>query len=175
MLKPNEVQGLTIVRAPGGGMVLVVGPVDLSRAETLSPRWLRDVRVTKPQDIEREADNMGHVIVDRGVPVLTKVGEEVVHGESVDRVQRRANRELGKLLNGALAEAPLTLEVLEGLVRTAKPTPKKLTETPQDKAARAERALGFIGKSDAFVRQALLKAGRKPAQVEKYIRERSAA
>lgn len=172
---PKEVYGLTVVRAPGGGLVLIGGPIDLARAETLSPRWEREVKATKPTEVElppdKENGNVRRVVS----PVLQVVGKEVVHGESVPPTQRRLNREMGKLLNMALLDPVQPLEVLEALRRTTTEEPKPLQETPAQKRERSERALGLKGLSDDQVRQRLLGMGRRKADVEKYIAQRRAS
>lgn len=171
-----EVYGLTIVRAPGGGLVLVGGPIDLSRAESLSPRWVRERKETRPTKVKlppRKADAYVETVI---APLLTVVGYDIVHGESVAVAQRHANRELGKLLNAAMMfDEVAPLELLEALQRPTKPELKHIEETPKQKRERAERAMGFTGKPDDFVRTALLKMGRRKGDVEKYIRERNAA
>lgn len=173
--KSMEVYGLTIVKAPGGGLVLVAGPIDLSRAESLSPRWEREVRATRPTEIELPPDPENGRVVKKVVPLLTKVGTEVVHGESVPLVQRHVNREMGKILNAAMLVEPLELEVLEALQRATKEERRPIQETPAQKRERAERALGFTGKTDAYVRKALLDMGRRKGDVEKYIAQRKAS
>lgn len=171
---PKEVYGLTIVRAPGGGLVLIGGPIDLTRSESLSPRWVREHKETKPTSIKlspRKEDGYVETVV---APVLTVVGQDVVHGESVGLMQRHANREMGKLLNMAMMDPDQPLELLEQLQRTSKPELKHLQETAAQKRERAERAMGFRGKSDEQVRKALLAMGRRKSDVERYIAQRNA-
>lgn len=169
---PREVYGLTIVRAPGGGLVLVGGPINLARAESLSPRWVRERKETRPTKVtlppEKETGKV-HTVV---APVLTVVGHEVVHGESVHVTQRRLNREMAKVLNQVMLEPEQSLEQLEALQRATKEEPKHIQETPAQKRERAERAMGFTGKTDDFVRKALLSMGRKKGDVERYIAKR---
>lgn len=174
MQLPKEVYGLTIVRAPGGGLVLVGGPIDLTRAESLSPRWVREKKETRPTRIKLPPDKENGKVREVVSPVLTVVGKYIVHGESVGLMQRHVNREMGKLLNMAMHEPEQPLELLEQLQRPTKAEPKHIQETPAQKRERAERALGLKGKPDDFVRAVLLKMGRRHRDVEKYIRERNA-
>jgi len=171
----REVYGLTIVRAPGGGLVLVGGPIDLSRAESLSPRWEREKKETKPTEVTLPPDKERGEVRTVVAPVLTVVGTEVVHGESVQLMQRHANRELGKLLNMAMVDPPQALELLEALQRPTKEEPKHIQETPAQKRERAERALGFKGLSDEQVRKKLLALGRRKSDVDRYLKERHAS
>ena len=170
----QEAYGVSVLRAPGGGLVVVGGPIDLTRAESLSPAWTREVRQTRPTPVTSEPDGSGHTVT-KVLPQLQVVGFERVHGESVAVTAKRLNRATGRLLNLAiLGYEERALELLETMQRTEKPKRKRVEETAKDKRIRAERAMGFLGKSDAFVRDALLKAGRSKEQVEKYLRERAA-
>lgn len=172
-VKP-EAYGVTVLRAPGGGLVVVGGPIDLSRAESLSPAWTRELMETRPTKVTSEPDNQGHTVT-RVLPQLTKVGTVRVHGESVPPTQRRLNKVTGRLLNAALLGKDVApLELLEAMQRTEKPQRKPIQETAKDKRIRAERAMGFLGKPDGYVRDALLKAGRTREAVEKYLKERAA-
>jgi len=172
---PKEVYGLTIVRAPGGGLVLIGGPIDLTRAESLSPRWVREHKETKPTQVKlppRKEDGYVETVT---APVLTTVALDVVHGESVPLALRHANREMGKLLNMALVDPEQPLELLEQLQRATKPEQKHIQETPAQKRERAERALGFKGLSDEVVRKRLLAMGRRKGDVDRYIAQRRAS
>lgn len=173
--KVREVFGLTIVKAPGGNFVLVSGPIDLSRSESLSPAWTRAKMQTRPTSVKpapsKHNENPRAVII----PVWTKVGEERVHGEAPQRVAARANKELAILMNLAIEGGEMDLPTLEHMQKEPEPAPKKRTETEHDKRVRAERALGFLGLPDATVRQRLLEMGRAKKDVEAYIKQRSAA
>ncbi len=175
MAKVREVFGLTIVKAPGGGFVLVAGPIDLSRAESLSPAWTRALMETRPTAVKLEPTKHNPNPGSKVIGVMTKVREERVHGEAPHRVASRANKELAILMNLALAGGELELELLEAMQRTTKPVAKRRQETDADKRVRAERAMGFLGLPDATVRQKLLVMGRRKSDVEAYIRQRSAA
>lgn len=155
--------------------MLVGGPIDLSRAESLSPRWVRELKETRPTKVKLPPRKHDAFVEEVVAPVLTVIGHEVVHGESVGVAQRHANREMGKLLNAAMLDGEVPLEMLEALQRAVKPELKRIEETPKQKRERAERAMGFTGKPDTFVRTALLGMGRKTKDVERYIRERNAA
>lgn len=171
--KTPEAFGVTVLKAPGGGLVVVHGPIDLSRAESLSPAWTRDVTETRPRRVESEPDGQGR-ITSAVLPMLTRVGQTRVHGESVTPAARRLNKVAGRLLNAALLGGDVaSLELLESLLRTAKPERKHRTDTRYDKWLRAERALDLLGKPDAIARRLLLAAGRPPAAVDKYITERA--
>lgn len=175
MAKPKspEAFGVTVLKAPGGGLVIVAGPIDLSRAESLSPAWTRDVTETRPAKVTSEPDNQGHTVT-AVLPMLTKVGEMRLHGESVGPASKRLNKAAGRLLNAALLGKDVaSLELLESLLRTGKPLRKHREETRYDKWVRAERALDLLGKSDVIARRMLLAAGRTPSQVDKYIAERA--
>lgn len=171
--KSPEAFGVTVLKAPGGGLVVVCGPIDLSRAESLSPAWTRDVMETRPVMVASEPDNMGNIARAK-LPMLTKVGTERIHGESVPVTARRLNKVSGRLLNAALLGKDVApLELLEALQRTEKPQRKRITETRRDKWLRAERAMDLLGKPDVEVRRALLKAGRSESQVDAYLKERA--
>jgi hypothetical protein len=175
MAKPKspEAYGVTVLKAPGGGLVIVGGPIDLSRAESLSPAWTRDIQQTRPTKVTSEPDNQGHTTTSV-LPMLTKVGTERVHGESVTPAAKRLNGAAGRLLNAALLGKDVApLELLEAMQRTAKPKRKHRDETRYDKWLRAERALDLLGKPDAVAARVLTAAGRTPADVEKYMRERA--
>lgn len=169
-----EAYGITVLKAPGGGIVIVGGPIDLSRAESLSPAWTRDVRETRPQPVTTEPDENGRTIT-RVQPVLTTVGTERIHGESVSPASRRLNRAAGKLLNAAiLGYEEASLALLESMQRAVKAPKKRVEETPRDKRLRAERAMGFLGKNDREVARMLKAAGRSDSQVAQYLKERAA-
>lgn len=163
---------MAVVRAPGGGLVVVKAPLDLSKAETLSPRWERERKETRPTKVELPPDSNDGSIRRVTAPILTVVGTELVHGESVPPTLRRLTKESADMVNAALASTPVAMDFLEGLKRPAKEERKVRQETPKQKRERAEMALGFKNKSDDFVRSKLLGMGRKKSDVEKYIRER---
>lgn len=169
-----EAYGVTVLKAPGGGLVVVGGPIDLSRAESLSPAWTRDVTETRPMRVTSEPDNQGRSVT-AVLPMLTKVGAVRVHGESVGPAAKRLNKASGRLLNAALLgkdEAPLAL--LESMQRDSKPKRHHPQPTAKDKRLAAERALDLLGKPDVEVARVLRKAGRSEEQIAKYLRERAA-
>lgn len=174
MAKPHTAVGITIVRAPGGGLVLVQGPMDLSKAKSLSPAWTREVKATRPGKVLLAPDPENGRRREVTVPVLQKVGEARVHGESAGLVARRGNRELAELLEAAVAGKDVPLEVLEAMVPEAVTTkPFEPPHADQDKRMQAERAMGFFGLPDAVVRKRLLAMGRKKSDVDRYISERA--
>jgi hypothetical protein len=169
-----ECYGVAVMKAPGGGLVVVAGPIDLTRAEALSPAWTREIRETRPTNVTSEPDNSGHTTT-KLLPMLTKVGSQRVHGESVLLAARRLNRESGKLLNAALLGSDVApLELLESMRRDAKPVKPRIQETKRDKRLRAERAMDLLGKPDVVVARVLKAAGRTEAQIAAYLKERAA-
>lgn len=169
----RTIYGIGFLRAPGGNIVAVRGLMDLSACESISPRRVDSDMETRPMAHETEPDNMGNVF--RVVrPTMVKVGSHPVHGQRSDRSMRKAIEALGVQLNRAIHGEPESIEALEALVPPPKPPKQHRQETAKDKRIRAERAMGFLGRSDAYVRDALLKAGRTVEQAEKYIRERAA-
>jgi hypothetical protein len=174
--KPHTAVGITIVRAPGGGLVLVKGPMDLSKAESLSPVWTRELKETRPKShlMSPDKENGRRAVV--VAPTWETIGEVRVHGESAGRVAKRGVHELSTLLDDAVRSKDLPLDVLEALVPA--PTDKKLElpqSTEKDAATLAERALGFIGMPDAEVRRRLLALGRRKSDVDRYLSQRKAA
>jgi len=175
MAKPKtpEAYGGTVLKAPGGGLVIVGGPIDLSRAESLSPAWTRERRMSKPGKVTTDPDEQGRTITSIR-PVDTIVGHDRVHGESVEPAARRLNKQAGILLNRALLGREVAaLELLEAMQRTEKPKRKHREETRYDKWLRAERALDLLGKNDVEAGRLLRAAGRSSEAVEKYLRERA--
>lgn len=156
--------------------MLVAGPIDLSRAELLTPVEMRDVveYLPKEHDVEPSADNgwRGAKVTQ---PTRTVVAQRKVHGLSMMRALRKLNDECGKLANAALLGEETPLPVLEKMRREVKPTPKPTELSADTKRIHAERALGFLGKTDKFVERELLKLGRTKEQVAEYLRSRHAA
>lgn len=179
MAKPKpdtkpEAYGLSVVKAPGGGLVVIGGPIDLSRCESLSPAWTRELRESRPRPVTTDPDEQGRTVTHIR-PMDTVVGSERVHGESPRLAAGRLSRQAGLLLNRALLGVDVApLELLEAIQRVAKPVRKTRGETAKDKRIRTERAMDLLGKPDSEVRRALLKAGRSEAQVAKYLAERAA-
>lgn len=174
--KPHLAVGLTILRAPGGGLVLVSGPIDLSKAKSLSPAWTREKLATRPEQVTLapNKENGRRAVIT--VPVLQRIGSERVHGESSHRTAARANQELAALVDAAFMGAEVPLEVLEGLIQPEpKVEPVEPVHSAQMKREHAERAMGFTGLADAEVRRRLLAMGRRKGDVDKYIAERRAA
>lgn len=173
--KPTSrtIYGVGFLRAPGGNIVAVRGLMDLAACESLSPVRTDADMQTVPTVVEDEPDNMGHV-ARRTVPMLKKVGEHRVHGQLSSRTGALAKNVLGALLERAIHGPIESLETLDALVPPPKAPKQRPTETARDKRIRAERALDLLGKTDVEVRRKLLAAGRSPADVERYIKERAA-
>lgn len=176
MAKAHTAVGITLVRAPGGGLVLVQGVIDLSRAKSLSPAWTRDVMETRPTVVALPPNKENGRVVKVTVPGLTKVGETRVHGESAGRVAARANRELARLLDEALEGKEVSVDVMDAMVPP--PAPSRVVEPESanhDKFMHGEREAGFVGLADVEVRKRLLAMGRRKSDIDRYLAERKAA
>lgn len=168
---PKTVTGIGFVRAPDGNVVVVRGVMEVF--ESISPRRVDADYASKPLPHTTEPDNQGKSFT-RVLPTMVKVGEHPVHGQTPERSGRLAKDALGHLLERAVYAQPESVEFLESLMPPPKPPKKRPQPTQADKRLAAERALDLLGKPDVEVRRTLLKAGRTPEQVERYLRERAA-
>lgn len=168
-----EAFGVTLLRCPDGSFAVVAGPIDLTRAEALSPKWHRDVlkSVEREQRVEPNGMN-GWKGAKVKVPVLIKDRTEPVYGESMKRALRRVNIELGKLANAALIGEPTAGAVLAGMQRATKPTRKPVELSEYDAMLVSERSAGFLGRPRMYVERELRRMGRTEADIAKYLEKR---
>lgn len=176
MAKPKQssrtVFGIGFLRAPDGNIVAVRGLMDFGAMESLSPVRTDADMASAPVMTESEPDNMGRVSR-KLQPMMTQVGEHRVHGQRSDRTAELALRALRVLLERAIHGKAESVETLDALLPPVKAPKARPTDTAYDKWLRAERALDFLGKSDAFVRDALRKKGREQSDIDAYLKQRT--
>lgn len=100
---PSEVLSAVVLMRTPDGYVVGRAVVDAKDVEWISPKYVRDVQETRPQDIvlkaEKWANEDGTVTlkskrVAKGTPVLQTVAKQVVFGEGFDAMAQRARAEL---------------------------------------------------------------------------------
>jgi hypothetical protein len=85
----------------------------------------------------------------------------------------RLNSEGGVMVNAAIVAEPIPEVALAKMKRATKQRHRPMRESPRNEFLRGERALGIVGLPDKVARERMLKLGRKPADVEAYIKTRA--